>query len=452
MKSNYIKGLALASILMLGACRENEQLDIDLSNYDTFAPGPVDDWIRTSLTDPYNIEVIYRYQRNMHDVDRNVSPPDQSRVIPQMSIVLEGFLKLYEKVGGTTFIKTYTPKQFALFGSGNYRPDGVVLAGTADAGRRITLYGLNGLNETNAGSVIGNLGVVHHEFVHILNQIRFIPPSFEQISRGDYFSNWNSPDNPESLSRTLGFVSPYARQNIGEDFAETMSSLIVDGQVGYNNYAARSGATGQDRLRRKDAVVRDYLEQNFEIDLTELQMEFAKIMAEKYSSTAFTFRNALATDAVSQILVNNNASYHNEHGRSTTFQNDVYAVSSSRFQSSGYVLNNFALRYQSASKLTLRVSFGTFNGDYDFDITSTNGRYQFTLSPTQGTGTTYSNGGIAWVRNGAQPMIDYLQSNVFIADWFPKDVEPTVDTYLKYAGFSAESDPTNYFYGEFTSR
>ncbi|MCL7988155.1 putative zinc-binding metallopeptidase [Sphingobacterium sp. lm-10] len=452
MKSIYIKGFALVSILLLGACRDNEQLDIDLSNYDTFAPGPVDDWIRTNLTDHYNIDVVYRYQRNMHDVDRNVSPPDQGRVIPQMSIVLEGFLKLYEKVGGTTFIKTYTPKQFALFGSGNYRPDGVVIAGTADAGRRITLYGLNGLNETNAGSVLGNLGVVHHEFVHILNQIRFIPPSFEQVSRGDYFSNWNSPDNPESLSRSLGFVSQYARQNIGEDFAETMSSLIVNGQIGYNKYAAESGEVGQDRLKRKEAVVRDYMEQNFEINLTELQYEFAKIMSEKYNSSAFTFNSALASNAVSHIVVNNTASYHNEHGRSQAFQDQVYGPSSASFAASGQPLNRFEVHFQSSTKMTIRVSFGGFMAYYDFDIANSNGRYTFTFSETQGTGTVYNNGNVGWVLLGAFPILEYFSNNTFIPDWFPRNVDPTVDTYLKYAGFSTVSDPASYFYGEFISR
>src|SRR5690606_17562028 len=392
-KFNIITFIGVVLIGLIGGCREDEVLDVDLANYDSYTPGPVDDWIRTNLTDPYNIDVVYRYQRSMHEQDRNISPPDEGRVVPQMSIVLEGFIKLYEKVGGSTFIKTYTPKQFALFGSGNYRPDGVVVAGTADAGRRITLYGLNGLNETNPNSVLGNLGVVHHEFVHILNQMRLIPPSFEQVSRGDYYANWTSAaDNPESLSRSLAFISRYARQNVGEDFAETMSYLIVSGQLAFDSYAAASGEVGGPRLKRKEAIVRDYLQQNFNIDLTELQYEFAKIMSGQYNSTAFTVRHAINQRLIGSITVDNKAGYINEYGLSSSFDTQVYQEVSARFQASGYAFNRFTLLFQSPTRFTLRVSFGTYNGDYDFDIVDQgDGTYRFALSETQGTGTTYNN-------------------------------------------------------------
>jgi substrate import-associated zinc metallohydrolase lipoprotein len=158
--------------------------------------------------------VVYRYQRNMHDINKNISPADESKVIPQMDIVKKGFLDVYNKIGGATFIKTYTPKQFALFGSGDYDPDGSVKGGTADGGRRITLYGLNGLNENNPNSVIGNLQVIHHEFTHILNQTRFIPVDFEKVCVGDYYSNWTAQENDEETARALGFISPYSRKSV----------------------------------------------------------------------------------------------------------------------------------------------------------------------------------------------------------------------------------------------
>jgi hypothetical protein len=43
-----------------------------------------------------------------------------------MDVVINGFLDVYKKIGGVPFIKTYTPKQFALFGSGDYDVDGSV--------------------------------------------------------------------------------------------------------------------------------------------------------------------------------------------------------------------------------------------------------------------------------------------------------------------------------------
>src|SRR5690606_40146751 len=141
MKTRIIKYLVVISFLggLLSACSKESALDVSIINYDTYEPNEIDNCISKNLTDLYNIEVIYRYSRNQHDLNRNISPPDESKVIPQMRVVIEGFLKVYEKVGGKTFVKVYSPKQFVLFGSHNYRDDGVVIAGTADGGRRITL-------------------------------------------------------------------------------------------------------------------------------------------------------------------------------------------------------------------------------------------------------------------------------------------------------------------------
>ena len=128
-------GIGLACSLSY-SCSKEDKLNYTLQNYDTFEPGVIDEWIAKNLTDPYNIEVVYRYQRNMHDINKNIAPAEESKVIPQMEIVKNAFLEVYDKVGGETFIKTYTPKQFALFGSGDYDPDGSVKGGTADGGRR----------------------------------------------------------------------------------------------------------------------------------------------------------------------------------------------------------------------------------------------------------------------------------------------------------------------------
>jgi len=454
MKNRIILVSFLFFFGLVSSCYKEDPVNTNLSNFDTFQPGEVDDWITTNLTDPYNIEVIYRYQRNMHGGNRNIAPPDEAKVIPQMSVVLEGFLKLYEKVAGSTFIRTYTPKQFALFGSGNYEEDGSVIAGTADNGRRITLYGLNGLNTSSASSVLGNLGVIHHEFVHIINQIRMIPADYELVSLGDYYANWtNGTENSVAISRQLGFITPYARKNIGEDFAEVLSTLICSGQLYYNNYAFDSGTLANSKMKQKESIVRDYMQQNFAIDVTLLQDEFHRIMKNNYNSTAFDFSTALANNYADQIAINHSSNWATKYGVSESFNTEVYQESARRFAASGQALNQINLKYQSTSKLTVNVLFGNFTGAYDFDIVKTGtNTFEFKLSATQGTGTVYDNGGIGWVRNGAAPFLDYLSSHKFESDWYPqKSAEPAL-TYLKYAGFKVADEPTNYFYGEFTPK
>lgn len=453
MKANIRIFSVILGLSLLGACYREDKLDVDISNYDMFVAGEIDDWISANLTDPYNIEVVYRYQRNMHGLDRNISPPDESKVIPQMSVVLNAFLKLYEKVGGATFIKTYTPKQFALFGSGNYEPDGSVVAGTADAGRRITLYGLNGLDTTNAGSVLGNLGVIHHEFTHIINQMALIPAEFEQVCVGDYYANWtNQAENSQAISRSLGFITSYARKNPGEDFAETLSTLICSGQLYYDKYAFDSGEEAYEKMKEKESIVRNYMMQNFNIDVTELQLGFEQIMRNNYGSTAFEFGSALDNNYIGQIGFEPYAAWASEIGISSSFK-AVYDTVVENFDNTGYPLAGVRFNYQSSEKVTLNVLFGVYTGAYDFDVTKNDaGNMVFALSAEQGEGTVYNNGAISWVKSAAQPLLDYLEGHEFVPSWFPEESAITTTNYLKYGGFYVADDPDNYFFGAVTAQ
>jgi len=455
MKKNNINAIWLIPIFFIFtiSCEKESIEDIGLVNYDSFESGEVDDWISENLTDPYNIEVVYRYSRDQHDLDRNISPPEINKVIPQMEIVIEGFLKVFEKVGGSTFIKTYSPKQFVLFGSNNYRDDGVVIAGTADAGRRITLYGLNNLNSSNANSVLGNLGTIYHEFTHILNQIRTIPPDYELVSVGDYFGNWNNNDqNPESLSRSLGFISQYARSSVGEDFAETLSTLIVDGQGYFDKYATESGEEGWGKLKRKEAIVRDYLLSNFEIDLDELQYEFIRMLTESYNSTAYSAYSYFTKDYLGTVSLNLKEAWAVENTVSEVFS-DLYNQGEAGFNNSGYTASDILLAFESPEKAILQVNFSELNGQnsywayYDLDIQDEgDGKINFSLSSEQGEGAVYNNAAIDWVLEGTIPVLSYFIGKSFSIDWHPADVGVTPDNFQSFIGLYTEN-PADYVFG-----
>lgn len=445
-----IKILVGACIISFStSCNKEENLNIELKNYDTFEPGEIDDWITKSLTDPYNIEVIYRYQRNMHDIEKNISPPDESRVIPQMDVVIKGFLDIYKSVGGVPFIKNYTPKQFALFGSGDYDVDGSVKGGTADGGRRITLYGLNNFSVSNPNAVKGNLQVIHHEFTHILNQNRFIPADFGKICAGDYLSNWTSSENTTSVARSLGFISAYSRKAVGEDFAEVLSQLIVEGQLFYENAAFNAGQSAYTKLKAKEAIVRDYMMQNFNIDVSHLQMEFHRLMEVEYKSTNYAAFNALSRNFI--------ASLDWDIRKSWGIQNNISAKQNVLFMKildgiGGFETKTMIFKFESASKATLQISFGdasnTFNAFYDFTLTRNNDNtYSFVKSATQGTGNNYSNGNVEWVLADTKPLIDYLESTKFNVVWKNADFKVNPDDYLKYILFNEVTNGNNSLLG-----
>lgn len=435
-------GIGLLGLLF--SCNKEDQLNYNLQNYDTFETGPIDDWITTNLTDPYNIEVVYRYQRNMHDVNKNIAPADESKVIPQMDIVKKAFLEVYAKIGGETFMKTYTPKQFVLFGSGDYDPDGSVKAGTADGGRRITLYGINGLDVTNPGSVLGNLQVIHHEFTHIINQIRFIPAEYEKVCVGDYYSNWTAQENTQQVARELGFITPYARKSVGEDFAETLSHLIVRGQLYYDNYAYNSGEEAYDKFKMKEAIVRDYMMQYFNIDVTQLQMAFHDVMEGIYGSQSFSFSTALSGNYLSSL----NWDIRSDWGLSRTLSARQTALMMPILDElGGWTTKSMEFRFASASSAMLYITFGnssvTYAASYDFTIArATDNSWTFTKSEVQGTDATYSNANIDWVLRDTQPLIDYLQSTNFSLEWEVPVKDVQLQDYLKYGVFKDKNDPT----------
>lgn len=443
MKTIIKTGIGIGLVCCLSySCNKEDKLDYTLQNYDTFEPGEIDNWIALNLTDPYNIEVVYRYQRNMHDINKNIAPPDESKVIPQMEVMKNAFLEVYGKVGGETFIKTYTPKQFALFGSGDYDPDGSVKAGTADGGRRITLYGLNGLDVTNPNSVLGNLQVVHHEFTHIINQTRMIPPDFEQVCVGDYYSNWTAQENTPALAMSLGFITPYARKNVGEDFAETLSHLVVAGQLYYDDYAYRSGEEAYPKLKAKESIARDYMMQYFNIDLTQLQMEFQRVMEEQYGSDAFTFVSAVNSNYLGALNWDIRSDWALSKGVSSKQQ---VLMTSILDELGGWTTKSIQFRFVSSTKATLYITFGdnnnTYGASYDFTIAQEDdGAFKIFKSETQGTDATYSNANIDWVLQDVQPLIDYLGSTSFILDWDAPVSTVSAQDYLKYGVFKDVND------------
>lgn len=439
---------------LLFSCTKEDKLDYKLQNYDTFQSGVIDNWITKNLTDPYNIEVVYRYQRNMHDINKNIAPADESKVIPQMEVVKNAFLEVYEKIGGSTFIKTYTPKQFALFGSGDYDPDGSVKGGTADGGRRITLYGVNGFDITNPNAITGNLQVIHHEFTHILNQIRFIPVEFEKVCVGDYYSNWTAQENTTQLARSLGFITPYSRKSVGEDFAETLSHLLVAGQLYYDNTAYSAGNTSYKKLKQKEIIVRDYMMQNFNIDFTQLQIEFQRVMEETYKSTRYSAATALNSNYLGSLDWDIRSTWGLENTISNK-QRDLFMNILDEL--GGWRTKTMVFQFVSATKATLNIGFGddnnNYNAAYDFDIVrNSDNTFKISKSAVQGTGAIYNNGNVSWVLKDTQPLIDYLGTTRFSAEWKSANATVNPSDYLQYFILKNTQDPSEAFIGKVNLR
>ena len=447
--------LLIFGVSAFSSCEKEEKLDVDLSQYNIDSPhkSELDNWITSTLTDPYNIELIYRFDRNETDPERNISPIQLERVKPTVEAILNTFLNVYQEVAGKEFIKQYTPKQFVLYGSPSYNSNGSITLGTAEGGRKVVLYELNELDFSSASQIRRKMRTIHHEFTHIINQIVAIPPSFEQVTKADYEADWtNATSNPESISRSLGFISRYSRSAPGEDFAETVAHLIVEGQLYYDNYAKASGADAYAKLKRKEALVVDYFKQYFNIDFRELQQKFAEVVIDKYNeNTAFSLGYWLRQGSlISAIKIDPLAVYNSKYPLSAEF-NAIYESVKTGIAAVGNAnrhLDNIEFQFGENNQLEVVVTYTntaatTFVANYSYNY-AINDANEITFTKVDQRGTTGAYGNASVIAAGFTPLNTYLTSNTFVVDWI-NEVEP-ID-FMTLGGFYVKGNPSNYVFG-----
>jgi len=450
--------------LFLG-CSKEDPLDVDLSKSPIDAPAKtdLDNWIKTTLTDPYNIELVYRFDRNLTYPDRNISPVELERVVPTAEALLHTYLKVYEKVAGPTFIKTYTPKQFVLYGSPAYNSNGSITLGTAEGGRRVVLYEINEIDFDNAAQVRRKMRTIHHEFTHIVNQNIAIPPAFEQVTKADYFSDWTNSANSTSVARSLGFVSRYARSEFKEDFAEMVAHLIVEGQIWFDSYAFAAGEDGRSKLKNKEAQVVEYYKQYYGIDFRELQQAFGRAVWNRYRDPRFSLGAWLQglDDVGMSIKIDPTGFYSQKYPSSAPFD-ALYQTLADNLaawgSNPGRKLESIDFRFRKNNELDLVVQYwntaGTSRLDANFSYTYTinnDGELTFARVAQRGTTSAYNNAALMDDPNRANPLPflplqNFLTSTVFmLEEWADNDVD-AVD-FMKIGKFYAKGDPANYVYG-----
>ena len=458
MKLKHIFNAGLIGLVLLHAqsCRKSESLDVDMDRYKLNVQGDaeIDAWITSNMTTPYNIELVYRFERNLTDVARDIAPVKLEKVKPTAEAIINIFLKTYEKVAGSTFIRKYTPKQFVLYGSPSYNSNGTIVLGTADGGRRVVLYELNDLNFSDPAQVSRKMRTIHHEFTHILNQVIDIQPDFRLVTKSDYNEDWTATTNTAADAQKLGFVSRYARSSFTEDFAEMTAHLLIEGQFWFEAYAKAAGADGQAKLKKKEALVVDYFRQNFNINFRELQYEVAKVLTEVYNDQTKSFIYAIRNNQVTipfNVALNDGPHYV-EYGQSAQFA-QVWQDVKDSLALGNRKPSNFNVVFLSATVMQVQQNYlSSANSPlvawYDFNVSiNADGDISFTRFDSGAGDTQYGNGRNTAVLKGYKPMLDYLESHVFRADWIPLDAGPK--NYLRYGGFYVKDEPDNYFYGKF---
>jgi substrate import-associated zinc metallohydrolase lipoprotein len=276
----YLTAILVTGILASSCKKDNPG---DVSNIpglggDSVVATSIDNWIRDSLTIPFNVSAKYRWDQGELDFSKDLTPPDEAKIIPVLSSIKKVWINNYVAEAGTTFMKTYIPKFFILVGSASWNTDGTITLGTAEGGRQIILYVLNdflikgmpGYVPADSFNIKQMFHTIEHEFGHILHQTVLYPAAFKQISVGSYTSNWNNTTDKEANEN--GFVTAYAQAAYDEDFVETIAIMLIEGKAGFDALVnSVSSTTGQSKLRQKEAIVVNYYKDVWGINFYSLQ-------------------------------------------------------------------------------------------------------------------------------------------------------------------------------------
>ncbi|MBO9681264.1 MAG: putative zinc-binding metallopeptidase [Flavisolibacter sp.] len=289
MRSKFLLVLLLGSVVFF-SCRKEDPLvvdDISGLGGDTWTPTAIDKWLHDTLVIPYNIATKYKWDQSELDLNKNIVPPKEEKVIPVMRSVKRVWMEPYILQGGELFFKRYSPKLFVLAGSANWNMDGSITLGTAEGGRKIVLYLLNDFkNKTMAGYVPADSAVlkqmfhvIHHEFSHILDQTIRRPVEFDNVTKGFYTADWINTN--DYAARQDGYVTAYALSSPGEDFAEMISIMLIEGKSGFDaivnsitgsSVRGTTAAEAKAKLRQKESIVVNYFKQAWNIDFYTLQL------------------------------------------------------------------------------------------------------------------------------------------------------------------------------------
>jgi len=270
MAMKIIRNMFLAAAaLLFVACSDDELSSTSIFPDEQEVRSDFDQWIYDNYVVPYNIDLKYRLEDKETDYQHYLVPAltENSQALAQA--VLYCWLQAYDEVAGQDFTRTYCPKVIQLVGSYAHNKKGTVKMGTAEDGLKVTLYAVN-FFKRDASTLNTYFQIMHHEFTHILTQNKDYDTQFRTISDTDYVTGeWATIQETDALK--AGFINAYAMSEYNEDFAETLSFYLIYTQAQWDQKMRTAGETGSAIIASKLAIIRDYMQSAWGIDLDSMR-------------------------------------------------------------------------------------------------------------------------------------------------------------------------------------
>lgn len=295
MKKYIIPILILAALTAV-SCQQDLLSEESVIKDSTVEMNDFDYWLEANFLKPYNIEFKYRFSMDESDKGFWNVPADIDAAIIYAHLVKYLCVDTYDEIAGIDFTRSYFPKMFFLVGTWEYRNNGSFILGTAEAGKKIMLSGVNQIpdwfdarddgriskEELAEGLSYYYIKTIHHEFTHILNQTKSYPENFGTITSSTYVGD--ACFDTDSYWRGRGYITAYAQSEHREDFAELLSEYITHDAAWWQqqltdarNETASVRATSPDAeygdviITSKMDIVSSYMSDSWGIDVDELR-------------------------------------------------------------------------------------------------------------------------------------------------------------------------------------
>lgn len=273
MKTNIkIVFLSALSFLVLASCQKDNLSPESVIKESKTEKTELDYWLDANFLNPYNIAVTYRYQYIESNMNYYTIPTDYDCAVVMSHIVKYLCIDTYDEVAGVEFTRSTFPKSIAMFGEWLYNNNSTFILGYASSGKKFVLTGVNDvMKHVNKPDELNHyyIKTIHHEFTHILNQLKNYQTDFSAVTGASYVADsWSvAPNNRESVYRPKGFISDYAQHSAGEDFAEMVSIYITHTAAEWEEYMKKSGTEGRALIDAKLDLVKAYLQESWNINL-----------------------------------------------------------------------------------------------------------------------------------------------------------------------------------------
>ena len=191
---------------------------------------PLDQYIEKNFTQPYGIEILYRFLEKEIYRSYILTPTRYEKSIEFINVFNYLFVEPYIKVTSKQFLKEHSFNTIILIGEPAFNSTGAKLVGFASAGVKIHLLEINYIDPNNIYWLNDNiLATLYHENAHTWHQAKLYPTDYEKISASDYKKdNWVTAwDRSARNYLTAGFMTEYSSYNSDEDFVEMLARYIV---------------------------------------------------------------------------------------------------------------------------------------------------------------------------------------------------------------------------------